>query len=182
MVEANGFSEESLRKIAEQKVNYRRSVKIHWSLYLLTNLLLFIINFFTTGWRYIAAPIQEAISHFWAFYPLLGWFVGLAIHTVAYLLYANGVYPMAKRGVFFHFTAYLTTIFLLTMINFMTLPTFYWVVYPALFWGLGFVTHLIVYMVYYKGELTEEGEAKSKKEKAVEREMEKMRKKMKKQT
>ncbi len=173
MIESQGFSEESLRKIAEQKINYRRSVKIHWTAFLLVNILLFIINILTTG---------LTLDGLWAIYPLLGWFIGVAMHTVSYSLYAKGVYPMGKRGIIYHITAYLTVMLLLVVTNALTLPSFYWVIYPAIFWGAGGVlTHIFVYNIYFKEKLTETGEVKSKKERAIEKEMQKMRKRMKNQ-
>lgn len=176
------FSEKELRNIAEQKINYRRSVRIHWAVYVLVNVLLSIINLLglvLDGSLSIpATDLQVAISQIWVFYPLFGWLVGLMMHTVAYIMYANGVYPMAKRGVIFHFTAYIMVNLLLFMVNFMTYPIFYWVIFPLLFWGAGFIAHFIVYNIYYKGGISEEGQPKSKKEKAIEKEMTKMRKKM----
>ena len=177
------FSEDQLRKIAEQKIIYKRSVRIHWLLYMVVNILLGIINLLIIGIDVIIntppdVALQVTVSKFWVLYPAFGWLIGLMMHTMAYLMYANGVYPMAKRGVIFHFTAYIMVNLLLTVINFMTLPTFYWVFFPAVFWGAGFVVHFIVYMVYWRGKIDEKGEAKSKKERAIEKEMQKMRKKM----
>jgi hypothetical protein len=57
----------------------------------------------------------------------------------------------------------------------MTTPI-YWVIYPAIFWGAGLIAHIVIYMVNYKGDV-EKGETKSKKEKLIEKEMQKMRKK-----
>ena len=169
MSDSQGFSEESLRRIAEQKINYRRSVKIHWTAFLLVNILLFIINVLTAGF------ILEGL---WSIYPLLGWFIGVAMHTVSYSLYAKGVYPMGKRGVIYHLTGYLTVMLLLLVINILTLPNFYWVIFPAIFWGVGLIAHMIVYNIYFKEKLTDTGDVKSKKEKAIEKEMEKMRRRM----
>ena len=173
MINSQGFSEESLRKIAEQKVNYRRSVKIHWIVFLLVNILLFSINILTSG---------IYLDRLWAFYPLFAWFIGISMHSISYSLYARGVYPMGKRGVIYHITAYLTVMLLLVVINMLTLPSFYWVIYPAIFWGGGGVLlHIFVYNIYFKEKLTEKGEVKSRKERAIEKEMQKMRKRMEKQ-
>jgi hypothetical protein len=165
------FSEKSLRKIAEQKVSYRRSVKIHWSFYIVVNLLLLVINLVTNNFLFL-------LSHLWVIYPVLGWFIGVMMHTVAYLQYARGVYPMAKRAVIYHFTAYLTVNLLLTMTNLATMSGFYWVLFPIGFWAIGFIVHFMVYYIYYRGKITDAGEGKTKKERAIEKEMEKMKKKM----
>ncbi|MHA1148934.1 MAG: 2TM domain-containing protein [Promethearchaeota archaeon] len=166
------FSEEALRDIAAKKVSYRYSVKIHFSIYILVNILLFIINFFTSG-------MYLDFTRLWSLYPLLGWGIGVAMHCTAYLMYANGVYPMAKRGVIFHIVAYLLVILLLAVTNLMTAPAFLWVIYPAIFWGAGLIAHIIVYIIYFRSKITPDGEAKSKKERQIEKEMEKMKKKMK---
>ena len=163
---SEGFSEESLRKIAEHKVNFRMSVQIHAACYVAVNLLLVAINL-------IFSPLV-----IWFFYPLLGWFAGLAIHIGSYSMYANGVYPMAKRGVYYHLIAYVTVNPLLIATNFFTSWLILWFLYPLCFWAAGFIIHAIIYNVYYRGEVTKDGEGKSRKEKAVEKEMGKIRDKM----
>ena len=168
------FSEEGLRKIAEQKISYKISVKIHFVAFILVNLLLLVINLFVINF-------EMSIEKLWVFFPVLGWFIGLAIHWVSYILYAKGVSPMAKRGVIYHIVAYLTVMLLLYVINYGTLPSFYWVLYPAFFWGIGVLAHVIVYKIYFKEKMTDKGESKSKKELAIEKEMQKMRKRMERQ-
>ena len=162
---SEGFSEESLRKIAERKVNFRMSVQIHAACYVPVNLLLIALNL-------IFSP-----TYLWLFYPLMGWFAGLAIHLDAYIMYANGVYPMAKRAVYFHLVAYLTVNPLLIVTDFLS-GWFLWFLYPLGFWAAGLVFHAIVYFIYFRGEVTKDGETKSRKEKAVEKEMQKMRDRM----
>ncbi|MFX1397183.1 MAG: 2TM domain-containing protein [Promethearchaeota archaeon] len=99
------FSEDSLRKIASQKINYRYSVKIHAFCFLVVNILLFLIN--------IATDPQ----FLWAFFPLLGWQIGLLVHIVVYILYARGVSPMSLRSVIIHIVAYFSTTLLLFSID-----------------------------------------------------------------
>ena len=161
-----GFSEESLRKIAQQKVNFRYSVKIHLGVYVIVSILLLIIDLLFTP------------SILWVIFPFFGWLIGVAEHSVAYILYARGVYPIAKRGVIFHLTAYIFTISFLFIINFFTLPTYYWVVFPAVFWGAAMIIHSIAYLVYYRGKIDENGEGKSRKDKAIDKELEKMKLRM----
>lgn len=180
------FSEEALREIAAKKVTYRRGLQIHWALFLLVNLLLFVVNFFTiSNIEIITAQIGSfnfPILQLWAFIPLFGWFIGIAMHTVGYILYATGVYPMAKRGVIFHLTAYLSVILLLTIINLLFPPyKLTWIFYPAFFWLIAVIIHFIIYMIYYQGDISETGEIKSKKEKAIEKEMQKMKERIKKE-
>lgn len=161
-----GFSEDSLRKIAQQKVNFRYSVKIHLGVYVIVSILLLIINLLFTP------------SILWVIYPFFGWLIGVAEHSVAYILYARGVYPIAKRGVIFHLTAYLFTISFLFIINFFTLPTYYWVLFPAVFWGAAMIIHSVAYLVYYRGKIDENGEGKSRKDRAIDKELEKMKQRM----
>ncbi|MGV9172909.1 MAG: hypothetical protein ACOC35_10120, partial [Promethearchaeia archaeon] len=65
------FSEEALREIAAKKVTYRRTIQIHFALYLLVNFLLFIINIFTTNPIKISAAqiggIEFSMPQLWAF-------------------------------------------------------------------------------------------------------------------
>jgi len=162
----NGFSEESLKRIARQKVNFRLSVKIHIGVYIIVSLLLLTINLLFTP------------TYLWIIFPFFGWLIGVAMHCVSYIVYAKGVYPMAKRGVIFHLTAYFFTISFLFIVNYFTLPNFYWALFPAIFWGAALILHIIAYFVYYRGRIDEKGEGKSRRERAIERELEKMKKKM----
>ena len=164
----NGFSEESLRKIAQQKVNFRYSVKIHLGVYIIVSILLLVINLIFT-------PL-----YLWVMYPFFGWLIGISIHIVAYILYARGVYPMAKRGLIFHLDAYMFTLLFLTLINLVTLPQYLWVLFPIIFWGIALLLHIIVYLIYYSSsKIDEQGKVDSKKSRAVERELEKMKKRFK---
>jgi len=113
MVENKAFSEESLYEIARSKVNFRLSVKVHVGVFNL-----------------IFSP-----SILWVIYPFFGWFIGVVLHTTAYIVYAKGVYPIAKRGIIFHICAYIFVMLYLLIINLITIPTYYWVIYPLIFWG-----------------------------------------------
>lgn len=165
MNENNAFSEESLRKIAAQKVSFRLSVKIHVAVYILINVLLIIVNLlFTPGF-------------YWFIFPCFSWLIGLTMHFLAYLLYARGVYPMAKRGVIYHLTSYIFVMLFLLIINILTFSQFYWVVYPAIFWGTAVVLHIVFYIQFFSGKAEQDGKFRSRKERAIEKELEKMRKK-----
>ena len=165
MNENNAFSEESLRKIAAQKVSFRFSVRIHLTVYILVNVLLIIVNLLFTPGIY------------WFLFPLFSWLIGITMHTLAYILYARGVYPMAKRGVIFHLISYIIVMLFLFIINFITLSEYYWVIFPAIFWGTAVVLHIIFYIQYLSGKAEEGGKFRSRKERAVEKELAKMRKK-----
>ncbi|MFX0009377.1 MAG: 2TM domain-containing protein [Candidatus Hermodarchaeota archaeon] len=164
----NGFSEESLKRIAQQKVNFRLSVRIHVGVYIIVSLLLLAIN------------LMFSPSFLWIIFPFLGWLVGVVMHSVAYIVYAKGVFPIAKRGLIFHFTAYIFVILLLLVINWYTYPIFYWVYFPIIFWGAALILHMIAYFTYYRGRIDEQGKGISRRERAIQKELEKMKQRMKK--
>ncbi|HUY01440.1 MAG TPA: 2TM domain-containing protein [Candidatus Deferrimicrobium sp.] len=162
------FSEESLRRIAEEKINFRNTVKIHVWAFILTSIVLVILNLIFTP------------EFLWSIIAILGWLIGVAEHAAAYQLYANGVLPMAKRGVIFHAIAWgLGIIFLLT-VNYLIAGTISWALFPVFFWAVGLIAHLIVYNYYNKSaDKVDKGKLLSRKERAIEKEMQKMREKMK---
>ncbi|TFG04450.1 MAG: 2TM domain-containing protein [Promethearchaeota archaeon] len=170
MSEELEFSEESLRRIAAQKVIFRFSVKIHAIAYILVNILLFFINAIFT-------PNVWELSTWWALYPALGWLVGLAIHITAYMLYAGG-YGYETRGILFNFVAYLFSMLLLAVIDYMTSPAFEWFFYPALFWGVGIIVHIIISSWITRNQRGSEGKL-SRKERAIEQELQRMKNRMK---
>ena len=171
------FSEESLRKIAEQKVLYRSSLKIHGFIYLSVNSLMMFINIMTNP------------RYFWFLYPLLGWFIGFGLHFTLYSMYARGTYPKFKRVVIFIFAAYSYVMLLLWVINFNTsnqvgLGIFLvdwdifdmWAIYPTVFAGFGVLVIFLIYVLFFKVNILEDGEPKSRKERAVDKEMQKIKK------
>jgi len=168
----NGFSEENLRRIAALKIKFRLSVKIHLIAYILGIVLLISINVLFT-------PLL-----LWFIFPIFGWLIGLAIHITAYIVYAKGVYPIAKRGVIFNTIAYIFVNLLLFVINGYTdallmniKPGYLWFLYPVFFWGMALVLHYIVYLAFYNKKLYEDGERQSRMDRAIEKEMHKLRKK-----
>ncbi len=161
----SGFSEESLRKIAAQKISFRISVKIHLTIFIVVNLLLLIVNVFFTP------------DFYWIIFPFFSWLIGINMHALAYILYARGVYPMGKRGVIYHLTSYIFVMIFLFVVNLTTFPEFYWVIFPSIFWGAAVIIHILVYIQYYSRKAEPTGKWKSRKEKAIEKELEKMRKK-----
>ena len=168
----NGFSEENLRRIAALKIKFRLSVKIHLIAYILGIVLLISINVIFTPFL------------LWAIFPIFGWLIGLVMHLTAYIVYARGVYPIAKRGVIFNTVAYIVVILFLFIINNyinLIIPDipywFYWSAIPAFFWGLGLIIHYIIYKGFFNKKLYEEGERQSRMDRAIEKEMHKLRKK-----
>jgi hypothetical protein len=177
----DGFSEENLREIAKKKVVYRFAVRLHISIFLIVNILLYFINIITNPYYY------------WIVYPFFGWLIGVAEHITAYLIYAKGIYPNAKRGVIFHIIAYIFVNLLLFFIFFLNevysplliwqievINPNTWFLYPIVFWGAGLLIHIAVYLIFYRSKTNKEGIKPSKREKAIEREIEKMKSKFKK--
>jgi hypothetical protein len=171
-VENKGFSEESLREIANKKVTFRFSLKIHIGVFIIVSILLLLINLLSTP------------NYWWIIYPFFGWLIGVMEHLTAYLVYARGVYPIAKRGVIFHLISYIFVIFFLFLINIYTFthaqiyPIYFWVVFPTVFWGAALILHIVAYFIYFRKKIDEQGEIKSRREKAIEKEIKKIKDKI----
>jgi len=162
----NGFSEESLKRIAMRKVNFRMSVKIHIGCFIIVSLLLVTVNFLFTP------------MFWWYIFPILAWAIGLAEHATAYIVYARGVYPIAKRGVIFHFVAFIFSILFMGIVNYLTYPNLLWFLIPTIFWGTGLAIHFISYIIFHRGSVDEQGGMRSRREKSVEKEILKMKRRM----
>lgn len=155
--------DQELRKIAEKKVVFRYSVKIHVIIFVLANIVLLLINLLTTPF-------------FWVVFPFFGWLIVVAIHCLSYILYARGVYPMGKRALLYTITAYIFGMLLLFVANYITLGVINWALYPAFFGGIGVLVYIFIYLIFFRAKLVNDGK-KSKIEKAVDKEMEKLAKK-----
>lgn len=162
----NGFSEEHLRRIALKKIYFRLSVKIHFGIFIIINLLLLTINLIFTP------------TIIWFPYPLFGWLIGVAEHEAAYFIYARGIYPSSKRGIIFHIIAFVFVMLYLFIINILSLPSYYWVLFPAIFWGSALCIHLIIYLFLLHSSRDQKGGLKSRTQRAVEKELEKMKRRM----
>ena len=153
---------ESDRKIAREKVMFRYSVKVHATLFFLSNILLFILNLIFT---------PEIL---WILFPFFAWLIGLAIHYLSYMLYARGVYPNTKRAMYYLITAYVFGITFLFVTNYITLGVISWAIYPAFFGGAAIIIYMILYFLFFRKKLTDSGMIKSRIDKAVEKEMQKI--------
>jgi cellobiose-specific phosphotransferase system component IIC len=118
------------------------------------------------------------LHEWWVIYPVFGWLIGLMIHATAYILYARGT-EYATRGIVFHVVAYIFTMLLLLLTDYMSGGVINWAYWPALFWGVGIIGHVIIKTMVSKKTKPEGKEKVSKKERAIEKEMQKMREKMK---
>lgn len=156
---------ESDRKIVRKKVMFRYSVKVHATLFVLSNILLFVLNLIF---------IPEIL---WIAFTFFAWLIGLAIHYLSYLLYARGVYPNTKRAMYYLITAYVFGIILLFVTNYITSGVISWAIYPAIFGGAAVFIYMILYFLFFKKKLTDSGMIKSRIDRAVEKEMQKITKK-----
>jgi len=175
--EIEGFSEESLRKIAEEKVKYRDSVMIHFFTYILINILLFVL--------FLNLKIPQI-----SFLIIFAWLIGLSLHTVSYILYARGTFPMAKRGVIYHIVTYITgSIFLGVLRSILILigpyQEFVFVstvnsIMTTIFllWGLAVLVHLAIYKLFFSVKIEKNGEIKTRREMQIEKEIQKMKRKL----
>ena len=162
------FSEETLRRIAAQKVNFRFSVIVHAVCYIAVNNLLILINVLTSP------------GSWWVIYPILGWLIGLMCHATAYWLYARGT-KYATRGIVFNVVAFIFTPLLLVVSDYISEGVINWAYWPAVCWGLGVIGHVIITSLV-TGEKSPKPEGKlSRKEKAIEEELQSMRERLKKQ-
>jgi len=174
------FSDQSLRKIAEQKIVFRSTVKMHFFIYLMVVALLAFINILLTP------------RILWFLFPAFAWLIGIVLHFASYLMYSRGIFPNSKRIVIYVFLSYIFTMMLLWVINTVILFEIgaygneistnsmslrqFWAIFPTFFAGLGVLILFIVYEVFLRQKMTEEG-TKSKKERAIEREMQKIKSK-----
>ncbi|MDD1778181.1 MAG: 2TM domain-containing protein, partial [Candidatus Helarchaeota archaeon] len=119
----------------------------------------------------------------WALFPLFGWLIGVVIHGLAYILYARGT-SYGVRGVMFHLAAWAFGMLLLVVINYITavpVGKLDWVMYPAIFWSIGLIVHILVQVLFFGKNSPEAPEKPSKKERAIEKEMQKMKERVKNQ-
>jgi hypothetical protein len=129
------FSEESLRKIAKQKVKKRLGLEIHLAAYIGVNVLLLVVNLLTYP------------KYLWVFWPMCAWAVGIALHVCSYLVWLMGV-TGGRIGVAYHATAYVSAnlflIFAWANIWYLTNFGYPWFLYPLLGWLIALIIHAIV--------------------------------------
>ncbi|MHA1192570.1 MAG: hypothetical protein ACTSP9_09775 [Promethearchaeota archaeon] len=114
--------------------------KNHSKTFLLIHFLIYLVNYV------LAIPISYNFPSYQIF--SLIWLIVLCEHFTAYLMKSRGVYPKIKRSVYYHLTAFLGSIPLLTFI-FMSLSPI-----PIAIWLDLLVIHYVVYHIS-KNELKE---------------------------
>lgn len=124
------FSEETLERIAREKVRNRIILQIHAVVYGITNLFLILINYLTIR------------DYLWFAYPALGWLIGLGLHAVYYLSYARGV-ARGKMLFYLHLIAFVLVNGLLVFINWYNDTSYWWAIWPLSCWSPGLGLHLL---------------------------------------
>ena len=156
-----GFSEAQLRVLAVKKVRIRISVEIHAIIYFGSFI----------GYVFSGAPILSYTPYF-IFAP---WLILLGEHLTAYLTFSRGVYPKAKKILYFHLAT-----FVFSLPIWLPLMSFGWVVIG--FWGILLLIHYalfqFVHYVVHKNSRQKENSKKSITQRLVEKEMEKMKKEL----
>ena len=161
-------AEDDLRKIAEYKVMFKKSILMHLFWFVAVNIMLVAINL-------IFSPV-----YLWFIYALIGWpIIGIIMHGTAYVLFSRGVIPGDKRGLIYHIASYLSVIPVLIIINILAVPAILWVFYPVFFWGVGLVFHIAIYSMMSSGKTVVDGIELSKKEMQIEREIQRMKSELK---
>ena len=144
----NEFSNNSLRRIAKEVIIRKFVLILHIWVYVLVNLLLFVINYFT-----YPDPI-----YFWCLWPITAWMMILTGHLFAHLMFRKGVVDLHSVFVLYHLLFYVAINLFLVFTNWFTTPPgnsrltwVWWVILP---WGVLFIIHLIVYfyLVPKRGE------------------------------
>lgn len=157
------ITENDLRKIAEYKVMFKKSILMHLFWFVAVNIMLIPINL-------IFSP-----GYLWFIFVLIGWpIIGTIMHGTVYILFSKGVTPGEKRGLIYHIASYVSVIPVLVIINIFTTGDLLWVLYPLFFWGVGLVFHIAIYSMLSGGKTVVDGVELSKKEMQVERELRRM--------
>lgn len=158
------FSDESLRAIAKEIVQKRMALKIHWTVYILVNLLLFVINYFSD------------YSYAWHMWALAPWGVGIMIHTFSYIFFRKGTFTNTKiKGLMYHLVVVALVCYLIIFIDWFSdnsLDWYIWVVVPL-------IISVIVDAVAVKITVPKKGEDKTKSytERQVDKELQKLKNK-----
>jgi hypothetical protein len=58
-------------------------------------------------------------------------------------------------------------------------PIYFWVLFPTIFWGAALILHIVAYFIYFRKKIDEQGYVKSRRERAIEKEIKKIKEKMK---
>ncbi|MHA1647224.1 MAG: 2TM domain-containing protein [Promethearchaeota archaeon] len=168
----NEFSNNSLRKIAKEVVVRKFVLILHIWIYVLVNILLFAINYFT----YPTSPI-----YFWFLWPLTAWMMILIGHIFAHTMFRKGIVDLHTVFILYHMVSYVVVNLFLIFTNWFTTASnssritwVWWIIGP---WSILFIIHLIVY--FYVVPKRGESPNRNWLERKIDKELERMKKKYK---
>ena len=163
----NEFSNDSLRKIAKEVVVRKFVIILHIWIYVLVNLLLFAINYFTYP------------TYFWCLWPLTAWMMILALHILSHILFRKGIVDLHTVFILYHTVFYVVINLFLIFTNWFTtapdssrMTWVWWIIGP---WGILVIIHLIVYFYV----VPKHGESPNRNwlDRKIDKELEKMKRK-----
>ena len=133
----NEFSNKSLRKIAKEVVIRKFVLILHIWVYILVNLLLYAINYFTYP------------TYFWFLWPLTAWMMILILHILSQIMFQKGIVDLHTVFILYHLVFYVVINLFLIFTNWFTtahnssrMTWVWWIIGP---WSILFIIHLIVY-------------------------------------
>lgn len=133
-----------MTKVPPQELR-KRGFIVHFVVYILVILGLVGINYtFTPDFP-------------WWLFPAIGWGLGVLIHFLFAVVWAQDDQAEAKaewkkhglmRGFIIHLLAYLAGNSLLLVVNLNYNPQTLWVLYPIAGWGIGVILHLVLALLW----------------------------------
>ncbi|QEE17287.1 2TM domain-containing protein [Promethearchaeum syntrophicum] len=163
----NEFSNDSLRKIAKEVIVRKFVLILHIWVYILVNLLLFAINYFTYP------------TYFWCLWPLTAWMMILILHILSHVLFRKGIVDLHTVFILYHLVFYVVINLFLIFTNWYTtevgtsrMSWVWWIIAP---WGILLIIHLIVFFYV----VPKHGESPNRNwlDRKIDQELEKMKKK-----
>jgi hypothetical protein len=137
------FNTDSLRQIAREVVLKRFILNLHLIIYISVNILLFVINYFTSD------DYLTNIYSRWHIWALFGWGIGLGLHITQYLIFKRGVTTYSTIALIYHTVIYVLVSLLLVYIDWIsdsTAPILDWFLWPLGGWGAIWIIHIILYI------------------------------------
>jgi hypothetical protein len=137
------------------KSDIKKGLILHLTLFIIVNILLFIINLTFTP------------TYLWALYPFFGWLVAVVLHFTAY--FTSKMISGSKKALLFHISIYISVMVLLIVINVISSQEISWALYPLIFWGATLIMHGVIYAVYLAGKPSTQKTKKTLKKKGPRR-------------
>ncbi len=146
----NEFNEKSMRRIAKQIIVLRYLLVVHMYVYLFTNIVLFVINYYT------------GFDSKWFFYPLVGWGALFLVHCLAYSEYKLGIIKISNIILYYDVGLYVIGNILCFLLDALSSPIRWqpsgWYLYVLCIWSFILILNLAIHYII----LPKEGEDKKK--------------------